>query len=357
MIQIKFSEIKEFFARARHIKTATLVPVYGYFKLECKDGALTIAKVNGHSFIIHEIEGTCEVDTVVLIEEKSLSIMCDKPGADTLTISRDGNRVLLSGGKYKHSFVEEDLKMFPAFPKVSGKNEQHLNGDVLQSIYAASKYVSEKVIDQFAFVYTLGKGVYASDRFVLYSKTFDHELPPLILSNVCCDALSGYSDITVIEQAKHLVFKTGKTILGFNKFDYKAPAFEKMVSTMALGHACTALRVDIVDYCDRVVRMSSGAKDDFTIEVGDSGTLLLNFESPELAVSNVAQIPAEFDPGFEFAKPFLGSAAQFRRLFSPLPNGSVKLSYWGNEHRDGLLFTSEDNQLSFIASMVVVPAQ
>jgi hypothetical protein len=357
MIQIKFSEIKEFFARTRHIKTATLVPVYGYFKLECKNGAMTLSKANGHSFVIHEIEGTSEGDAVVLIEEKSLSIMCDKPGADTLTISRDGNRVLLSDGKYKQSFVEEDIKLFPTFPKISSKNEHHLNGEVLQAIYAASKYVGEKVIDQFAFVYTIGNCVYASDRFVLYSKKFDIDLPSLTLSNTCCDALAGFSDIIVVELTKHLVFKTGKSILGFTKFDYNAPAFEKLLSTMIMGNTCSLPKIDVIDYCDRVVKMSSGANDNFTIEDIEPGILTLNYESPELAVSNVVNISAQFEPGFGFKKPFLGSAAQFRRLFSPMPNDTVKISLWGNEHRDGLLFTSEENQLSFISGMVTPPTK
>lgn len=350
MITIQISQIKEFFSRAKNIKTETLIPVLAFLKLECNAGAMTITKANQHSMVTHELDGDFP-DQVILIEERSLGIVCDRAAGETIIVTKEGDKVTLKEGKYTQSFLTEAAETFSKIPDRTAPVAAALGKDVLQAIVSASKYISNGPLkSQYSFVYLQNSGVYATDRQIFYSKTFEQEFPSLILNPVMCSVLNGLNLVEVSIEPTKYIFSTGKTVYAFSKEEYNAPSFAKIIDAVVKqeGPGFKVEKSSLLTFCEKASKLAGGYIDTVSMEEAEGDELALNFSSEAAGASNNLNIQVEKSDPLVVPAGFRAAASLYIRALSALPGDQIECSINDLGHGNCLAISAEPNHISLI---------
>lgn len=231
-MKISVSELKSFKANASFIKQNNIIPVLSYLKLE--NGCIT--KNNLNSFLIQKVGKFKES---ILVEEKILMAFVDNASADEIEISVSGKRILITDGFTKDYSPTDDIINFPTnengvFDKVE------ISTQVLSSIKTASTFIlSEETMPNKSNIFVGKKSVAGSNGFIAYVKSFDHDLPQMVLSKDVCTAISKFGTINFYESERYHFFEKDNCKFGFIKptypffdltvfgiFDNEAPHFE-----------------------------------------------------------------------------------------------------------------------------------
>lgn len=231
-MKISVSELKSFKANASFIKQNNIIPVLAYLKFE--DGCIT--KNNLHSFLIQQVGKFTEK---ILVDEKILMAFVDNASADEIEISVSGKRILITDGFTKDYSPTDDIINFPTNESEVFKKTK-ISVDVLAAIKTASTFIlSDEAMPNKSNIFVGKKAVAGSNGFIAYVKTFDQELPKMVLSKDTCTAISKFGSIDFYESENYHFFENDKCKFGFikptypffdltvfGKFDTEAPHFE-----------------------------------------------------------------------------------------------------------------------------------
>lgn len=219
-MKISVSELKSFKANASFIKQNNIIPVLSYLKLS--DGCIT--KNNLNSFLIQKVGKFKES---ILVDEKILMAFVDNASTDEIEISVSGKRILITDGFTKDYSPTDDIINFPT--NESGEFEKtKISVDVLASIKIASTFIlSEETMPNKSNIFVGKKSVAGSNGFIAYVKTFDIDLPQMVLSKDTCTVISKFGSIDFYESESYHFFENDKCKFGFIKPTY--PFFDLTV--------------------------------------------------------------------------------------------------------------------------------
>lgn len=231
-MKIKVSELKSFKANASFIKQNGIIPILSYLKFE--DGSVT--KNNLHSFLIQKVGKFKEK---ILVDEKILMAFVDNASSDEIEITVSGTRVLITDGFTKDYSPTDELINFPT--NESGVFEKiELNAEILSSIRITSNFILlDEQMPAKSHVFIGKKSVAGSNGFIAYFKSFDIDLPEMVLNKETSTGISKFDTIQFSQSEKYHFFENDTCKFGFikptypffdlivfGKYDAEAPHFE-----------------------------------------------------------------------------------------------------------------------------------
>lgn len=353
-IKIPIQQIKTFLSRAGSIKNENVIPISQFLRVKGEANRTLLYKANSNSFIVHEIEQENESEYDFLIEERSLSIACETV-EDTCYFDPCNDCIKMTIGKYSQSSPTEDLNSFFKFPELDDNFEYTISGEVLDSINAASKFVysGKEFISKICFVHLSNNAVCATDNKKSYYKKFELELPKLVLNYNMCSVLSKFGSIIFQSTESHYIFNMGNSIYGFIKEQYEAPDFELAYKTIQniKRPPLVVNKSDLFTFSDKSSKLASGFIDTIEISDGEQSSISLSFNSETTKSATETIIEVQKNEKYHEPEPFLVSASILKSVLSSISSESVEMYFATHGKSKFLIFSEEQNHISFIMGM------
>lgn len=289
-MKIKVSDLKSFKANASFIKQNSILPILAYLKFE--NG--TITKNNLNSFLIQNVGKFKET---FLVDEKILMAFVDNASADEIEINNSGKRILITDGFTKDYSPTDDVINFPNI-EIGEFEKTDLSVDVLSAIKITSNFILlDEQMPSKSHVFIGKKSVAGSNGFIAYFKSFNIDLPEIVINKETAVAVSKFDAVKFSQSGSYHFFEDDVCKYGFikptypffdltvfGKFDETAPHFEvnkyelirfndlaisspskKVIATFKVNSGVMKVEMKDTDYERDVIK-------DVSIEGGDVGS-------------------------------------------------------------------------------------
>lgn len=284
---LKKQDLIEFARRTSHIKANTVMPILGYLLFESN----TITKTNLSYYAKHTISTTFEAP--VLIEETVLYALVNNTNESEITISLEGNLVLMKAGKLKQTCEAADIIDFPKFPMFEESERTTLGKNELQALSIAANFADSKETN-FRYIYSTENDVFATDNFVMYFKQFD-KLPVLQLTAGAARIAGMYEEAVHFTNNNIDFFECGATIYGFVRSDTKPAAYYHMMSKFPKANGIKLDKEIVQQFCSGAIALSRDLECVCRVEDHEQGVI---FTYENSATNKSSKLPVECDkPG------------------------------------------------------------
>jgi DNA polymerase III sliding clamp (beta) subunit (PCNA family) len=294
-MNIKVSDLREFFKRASKIKSNGVIPIYNYLLIESDKETVSITKTNGNYFVKHTVDQDNQDDEKILVEEERLSAFVKNAKGEFLTIKTKGKELTIKDGVIApvQLGAEVDAKLFKTFPNIEGAERISLGPDLLAALFEARNF-SSIVESNFHYVYTHkhedGFYVYASNGQILYLRKFEEELPIVALSPEVCSIVCQFQSLQYFTLGNYDFFDTGATVYGFIKTTYQAPAYMHIFRSVRTEEVLTFNRSEVLSFCELVSSLAVMSFPYLVFEEKTEDALLMSFGEDEYNVSTEKEL-------------------------------------------------------------------
>lgn len=299
MVLIQTSEIKTFLKRANKIKTNTVLPVLTYIKLDCSGDSATLTKTNLDAWCIHQVEAEFKENCTVLIDEKLLSALVANSFDELIDISVDGDNVVMSCGKSKLSFALSDPSVYPTAPEMNQENGlTTLSSEMLYSVRAASSIIDTAVQNQWAncFIqYREGKTDIFSTRsgWTMYKRQFDDRYPNITISPEVAGIITMFEEAQYYQANNYDFFDFGKTIYGFIRSVYTAPAYQTPFARCKNTTWFEVNRKDLLQFCELTISSTPNPSPVMDLQANEMLGVTFSCDDPGFRVSTSMDFEGE----------------------------------------------------------------
>lgn len=352
MILIPTSEIKTFLKRSSKIDgTKSLIPVLSYIKLDCSGDTATISKTDMATWCIHQIEADFKPNETLLIDERILNAVISNGADDLVSISRDGNDVLVKSGKATAGFAWQDPQIFPEPPAMNqGNGITDLPAEILYSIRAAASIINDDSPTSYSLChlrYIDGKSNIMSTNSgaIAYMKRFDARMPKLSIVPLAASMICSFETVRHYELGNYDFFDCGKTVFGFIKSEYNPPANFTKIFTSKTDNYFEVSKAELLQFCS----LTTNIGDKFpTAKFYDGGMLgvIFSYHDNDLRLSTRTEMAADKN----FTIPDFSFSPKLVMLLAKAVNGSlIRFSPADRQNMYYIYSTEEPELLTIIA--------
>lgn len=294
---LKTLEMRRFFSTANSIKSNSILPVLAYIRVNND----RIEKTNLNAYCVMNIT---PVGDTILIDEKILSAIVKVTTSDTIEVKVKGDKVHLSDGVNKMSFLLSAEEHYPQFPDSEKENEVVLKQDVLEAIGIASKNVAvNDVAPAYNFVNVAHGYVAASDRAKLYLKKFDG-LPTLLIDTLAANIISQFGEVTCYQRGNYTFYHVGSFLFGFAQSEGKPVDYGKFLADVQKEEYMEVICNEIYSFCD--LFMASSSSESVTMDF-DGNKLSFYDADREVANEITLNVVGDYKPKVSFLPRLLNS--------------------------------------------------
>lgn len=326
---LKTLELRKFFSNASTIKSNGLMPILDFVRVDNNK----IIKTNLNAYIIMDITPTNET---LLIDEKILNAIVKVTTSDTINVTAKGDKVIISDGVNKMSFLLSAEEHYPEFPDSEKEGEVVLPKPVLDAIGMAAKNVSvNNVAVSFNYVNVAHGYVAGSDQVRLYTHSFNN-LPTLLIDTLAANIISQFGEVKYYQRGNYDFFHVGSFLFGFIKSVGTPIDFNPFLSEAQKEEYVELFTHEIYNFND--IFMASSGSAEVTFNFKDDK---LSFHDVDRSVSNEITLSMEGNhkPNISFLPrnltSILKSIGSEKIRMSPLKN-NPGVSFW-NEEDEGLM--------------------
>lgn len=260
-MKIKVSDLKDFLKKSNKIKSKGVIPIHDYLLIDFEKDSLSITKNNGNMFCKHTVEEDNESREKILIEEKRLTALVNNARGEFIHFSKTGKKIILNDDVNEvklEQMKEVDINNFQTFPGSEGAQRILLNPEVLAAIFEAKGFCSALEATALSYVYAHKNvngnfSVFATNAHILYLKTFEEEVPELVLSGEVCSIISTLQHVEYFSAGNYDFFDTGKTVYGFIKADmHKLPDYMSIIRQIEDGVNFTTNKNELLSFCELI---------------------------------------------------------------------------------------------------------
>lgn len=264
MVKIATSELKKFFDYARPIKESRLLPIYQYVKLVCQGDSAILCKSNGHSFVVCQVKAEFKKNITLILEEKKLSGIAINDKKKEITISEEGNAILITDGsvKLRHQKQED---VYPIIQPKTDNESTTFSTEILAALYVARNH--GKPIDDpsvrpwmsYVHIAQVNKKSYivGTNGMISFFKSFKEKLPSLCLDYETIAAIKQFSEVTYSRIGNYDYFESGIVSYGFIKSESTVPDFTPLLEKFKSNDYLIVNKQSIIDFCQLVIRINS----------------------------------------------------------------------------------------------------
>lgn len=252
-MKLQTQQIKEFQRKSSAIKTGSIIPSLSYIMLQVENGICSLIKTNLSIYCKYSFQ-LDEQDTVIMIEEQSLSTFASATKAMEFDIMVSGKTITLTDGKLTIPFTTIPHEDFPKFPGSVVKDPYTLTEDVISAMASAANFLSGNQ-DNYNYVHTAYNNVFGGHQFAIFLKKFT-DLPIISLPADACSILNQYSELTHYTSGNVDFFNSGSTIYGFTKTEHKCPDYVRIMEKANTDGGFIINKSDIVSFCQTAMSLS-----------------------------------------------------------------------------------------------------
>lgn len=354
MVKISISEVRKFIGAAKPIKDTKILPIYAYIKLECEAGEGVFYKSNGSSFVVCHVEADMIAKKeAFIIEEKALFGLATFSSGKMISISKEGDSIVLNDGSKTVSCKTHPLNHFPAIQPKENVESFVFNEDVLGSLFMAKSHAlvpadaSMKAPACYVHMKEVSKSFYISawNGQIIYLKKFKEKMPSISLDPETISVISGLRLVSYSRCGNYDYFDGGTISYGFIKPECTIPDISMMVNNFKHQEFFTVDRKPILDFCEMVLNVNNSY-------IPPEISISSNGECVYLKFQDFSEEQKKSEDKLSFTgKGSLSEPFYFlpRNMITVLKNlGCDKLNISSNQHN---LLISSDEEEGYIGSV------
>lgn len=311
-IKVPVADIRLFKKHASRVNKHGLLPILDYIKFD--NG--TITKTNINEFVVHESNFTGSF----LVEERILFNFIEYTNSPEITFTIEGKKVTISDGSQKVISNRDDIALYPEIEQMPEESVS-LTDTILKHFGSAAKYTQEGDDDlRKSHIFIGGDAIMASDGFIAFSKKIDRELPKTAIARSVAERVSSIDPSDFSQSEKKLFFKTGKTLLGFQKTEATYIDMRGFFQ-YPIDHSFYAPKTELIGFNEMCLSMSKIKKCFPYLDIID-GKLVMSAVNSDYGVDNEKEIEVvgNMEGKFQY------DASTLNRLLKTAPDEELKFS-------------------------------
>lgn len=355
MIKISVAQLQKFFTKASHVNDTRLLPIYAYFKLECKRSGSLLIKSNGTSFVVAQVEVEFDEPGVTMLETKTVSGFVNFSKGKEITITADDKNIKLHDGFREISFLKESDN-YQSIEDNSTHVKKNFSTELVQSIFLAQKHtlpVTDKAArDWKSFINVRKHGkktlVAGIAGYLAYFKIFNESLPEIVLEPEVVSVVGRLPYFDYSESESYDYFETNDILYGFLKPIAQRMDLSGVLEKMKSSESFVVNRKALVTFCELVITVNDSAvAPEVTIE-DDGDNVVLGFAGISGNQHATESVPVN-GKNFSFSKISL-SPKNLLTVLKDLGVEEIKVS----KIPGSMIFTTEEEKdyLGYIQELV-----
>jgi DNA polymerase III sliding clamp (beta) subunit (PCNA family) len=352
MVTIKRESFNEFFRKTGGIDSNPLMPILNYILLQAGGGKCSLTKTNLQTFCNYtfEAEGEC----AILMEETTLKALCSTSESDIIDITvLDEHTIQISDGSQTLTFDTFPITEYPKFPEKKGK-AYTIPTEVIRALACSVAYIDPKH-PRLQYVHIVNNGVFGSDSMTMYYKSFDLELPPLILAKQSVNSISQFEELTYSTNGAFDFFGSNDTTYGFTRTaDYRSPDIKSLIG-MTKTEGIKIRKALIEKFCSVTGAISELDKTPIgKVMDGGNGIVTFKYENHDIKKKN--ELPCIVEGKTKNILEFCFIPKNLLNAMRAIPYEYIRFSraeenanfilFWADEDKDYLGFMAGVNNMS-----------
>lgn len=249
-MKIKTEELRRFLSASGQIKPNITAVNLDSIKIECAGAEIIFTKTNNHIWCKYSYVCQPQEYSLLLVNEKLLNGVALTSKEYEITLTRDGDNIIITSGEDVIKTKNQDIKLFPIMPTATG-DKIKINSEVIERIRTASKYVNTGTnVNALNFVSIGMNGIFASNyNIVYYHNTFP--LPEVLLDQEPLNTIKSTDDMMYWSSDTYNFFQADGFIFGFIKTAIAPIDYMPIINqTGTASFVCK--REDLIDFCTLV---------------------------------------------------------------------------------------------------------
>jgi hypothetical protein len=285
-IKLPLDNIREFFVLSQYLQSDEIL-INKYIKFEIVFGSCILHKKNFSGFCKYSFNVNGE-DCSFLVPEIELKSFCNKSESKEITISIEGNNIILQDGYFKSTCSNGGFSQneFPSLPEEPSKNQTtFITNDILETLKIAKSFASkDNLSEQWSSIYIDEDIIYSSAQSYIYLKNLNKTLPKISIAQKELSLISSLNEVYYFNNSN------------YNLYIYKNIVYGYLLSVNAVGHPSKQVmsklkrdnyikvnKKDILNFCDSTKGFVNNPRDFINAKftINDSTNLNLFYKNGE----------------------------------------------------------------------------